>query len=219
MRGVTQHILLVRHGQTDANATGILQGHLPTPLNRMGIRQAMLTADRLKGFRPPVEVLISSDLPRAVQTAGAIASACGVRVITNAAWRERGFGLLEGKMVGDRERWRAASGELDPPGAEATAAMLERSRVALLALPDQYPDAATIVVVAHGGPIRGLFRLMSESAIPTARGYRTEVPASIINGSIAHLMARKYRDGVRWRVVSVNESAHLGELVTARDVG
>ena len=219
MKGSTQHILLVRHGQTDANATGILQGHLPTPLNRLGVRQALLTAQRLKGFRPPVDVLISSDLPRAMQTAGAIASACGLRVKTGPAWRERGFGLLEGKMVGDRERWRAASGELDPPGAEPTAAMLDRSRRALLALPNDYPNAAVIVVVTHGGPIRGLFRQFNDRAIPVTRGYKTEVPPSIINGSIAHLMARHYRDGIRWRVVSVNDAAHLGELVTARDVG
>lgn len=217
MRPRTLHILLVRHGETDANAAGVLQGHMPTPLNRLGVRQAMLTAQRLKGFHPPVQKLISSDLPRALETAGAIASACGLQIITNPAWRERGFGLLEGKLVGDRERWRAASGELDPPGAEPTSAMFQRTRQALLALPVQYPNAAVVVVVTHGGPIRSIYRMICAGEIRAARGYRTQTPATIINGSLQHLMARFYRDGIRWRVSAVNDAAHLGELATTAD--
>src|SRR5206468_4407724 len=136
MDGRTLRILLLRHGQTDANASGVLQGHQPTPLNRLGVRQAALLAERLASYRPPIDVLVSSDLPRATQTAGSIAAACGLKVIVDRAWRERGFGLLEGKPVGDREMWRAASGEMDPPGAELTADLHERVRVALMKLPD-----------------------------------------------------------------------------------
>jgi probable phosphoglycerate mutase len=219
MKPRTTSILLLRHGQTDANAAGVLQGHQPTPLNLLGIRQATLLAARLESFRPPIDVLVSSDLPRAMQTAGPIASACGLRVVIDSAWRERGFGLLEGKPVGEREMWRAASGEFDPPGAEPTADLHERIRRALLRLPDRYPRANVIAVVTHGGPIRGILKMLADGRLPAARGRRLlEVPP-IENCSILHLLARRYRNGVRWRLACVNEASHLGEVAIAADTG
>ena len=236
MDKLTTHILLLRHGQTDANASGVLQGHQPTPLNRLGVRQAMLLGDRVAAFRPPVGLLVSSDLTRAMQTAGPIASACGLDVVTDPAWRERGFGLLEGKFVGDKERWRAASGEMDPPGAEPTTEMQERVRSALLKLvesrhafrsfrpgrrarrAEQRPPA-TIAVVTHGGPIRGILRMLDEGRLPRTRGPRGDSVPTIVNGSILHLLARHYRDGVRWRIVAVNDAVHLDGLATRTDAG
>jgi len=87
----TTHILILRHAQTDANAEGRLQGHLPTPLNLAGTRQANLLASRLAAYSPAVEAIISSDLPRATQTAALIASACGMPMTIDPAWRERSF--------------------------------------------------------------------------------------------------------------------------------
>ena len=134
----TTHILILRHAQTDANAEGRLQGHLPTPLNLAGTRQANLLASRLAAYSPAVEAIISSDLPRATQTAALIASACGMPMTIDPAWRERSFGLLEGKPVGDRNMWEAASGEFDPPGAEPSVEMHERIRTALVSIPQRY---------------------------------------------------------------------------------
>ena len=70
-----QHILFIRHGQTDANRDGIVQGHQPTPLNDLGHRQALMLARRLQSYSPAIEVLVSSDLLRAVQTSRPIAAA------------------------------------------------------------------------------------------------------------------------------------------------
>ena len=213
----TLHILLLRHGQTDANATGRLQGHQPTPLNLTGVRQAMRLAERLAGHRPHVELVISSDLPRALQTASPIATACGVRLIVDTAWRERHFGQLEGKPVGDRDLWRTASGELDPPGAEPTADMRTRILTALQRLPVQYPRATCIAVVTHGGPIRSILRLLLDGSLPQARGQSPlaeidgELPP-IANCSILNLLARRYRDGIRWRLTCLNDGAHLAEV-------
>jgi probable phosphoglycerate mutase len=206
------HILLLRHGQTDANASGMLQGHQPTPLNVVGVRQAKLLAERLVGFRPPVDVLISSDLPRALQTAGSIAAACGLGVKTDPAWRERSFGLLEGKPVGEKEMWRAASGELDPPGAEPTTDLHDRIQTALLSLPDQFPKARVIAVVTHGGPIRSILRMLGDSRLRTTRGHPPVPLTTILNCSILHLRIRRYRDGIRWRLQCVNDAAHLQEI-------
>ena len=219
MPGDTTDILLLRHGQTDANASGTLQGHMPTPLNLTGVRQATLLADRLAAWRPRVRAIVSSDLPRAAQTAGPIAAACHLRVHADARWRERGFGLLEGKPVQRNEIWQVAGGEVDPPGAEASTAFLDRVRKALLAVAQAHRGRPTVAVVTHGGPIRGVLKMLIDGRLRPARGQRPFGLVPIANCAILHLAARHYRTGVRWRVLAVNDVAHLHELVTTRDMG
>jgi probable phosphoglycerate mutase len=203
------HILLIRHGQTDANANGQLQGHLPTPLNRTGIRQANQVAARLAAHSPPVEVLISSDLTRAAETAAPIAAACGLQMTLDAAWRERSFGLLEGKPVGNKSMWEAASGEIDPPGAEPSDEVRTRIYNALVAIPRTYPKNQLIAVVTHGGPIRTVLKLLAEGTLPTTRGHSQVEFPPIPNGAVLHLVARHYPEGLRWKIESVNDVAHL----------
>ena len=65
-RGTTS-ILLVRHGETEWNRTGIQQGHLHGELSELGIRQAELVAGYLK--EESVDLVYSSDLKRAFHTA------------------------------------------------------------------------------------------------------------------------------------------------------
>src|SRR5215213_4873744 len=93
-------IFLLRHGQTDSNAAGIVQGHLPVPLNELGHRQAALLAARLRVAARRIGRLISSDLPRAAQTAEPIARALNLPIEFVVAWRERLLGEFQGKPVG-----------------------------------------------------------------------------------------------------------------------
>ncbi len=218
MKNRKVNILLLRHGQTEANRAGVLQGHQPTSLNLAGVRQATLLADRLAGFRPPIDVLISSDLARAVETAGPIAAACGLRPIIDKAWRERSFGLLEGKPVGDRELWRAASGDFDPPGAEPTAAMQQRIQTAMEKLIRQHPQAHMIAVVTHGGPIRRVMQMLNKGVLSMARGQTLPEVPTIHNCSVLHLVARQYRDGVKWRIACINDIAHLADVAAVSTV-
>jgi broad specificity phosphatase PhoE len=204
----TTHILLLRHGQTDDNVNGVLQGHMPTPLNRLGVSQATALAARIAAYSPPIRILISSDLPRATQTAGSIASACGLRPHLDSTWRERGFGLLEGKPVGDRAVWQAASGEVDPPGAEPTAEMHDRVRAALLMVPEKY-RGKTVAIVTHGGPIRAVLKMLSDGRLQSIRERRPADVPEIFNCSIFHLLARHYRSGIRWAIDTVNDCGHL----------
>src|SRR3954463_4142309 len=92
VRSDSFHVLLLRHGQTDSNAGGVLQGWLPTPLNAAGRAQSGRLAARLATFEPRVRRLVSSDLVRARQTAGPIAAALGVEPVFDPRWRERGLG-------------------------------------------------------------------------------------------------------------------------------
>ena len=212
MENRSTHILLLRHGQTQANAEGRLQGHLQMSLNLAGIRQANLLAGRLAGYSPAIQVLISSDLNRATQSAAPIAAACGLSITTDPCWRERGFGLLEGKPIGDRKMWEVASGDFDPPGAEPAADVYRRIHSALLKIPQTFPDQQCIAVVTHGGPIRTVLKMLADGRLPTTRGHHPIPILPIPNCSILHLIARHYRQGLRWKIESHNDVAHLENL-------
>ena len=88
-------LCLVRHGQSDGNATGRFGGHSPTPLSALGVEQAEITARTLATER--INVIYSSDLYRAVQTAAPLAELLDLPIIENSAFRERKVGVLEGK--------------------------------------------------------------------------------------------------------------------------
>ena len=87
-------LFLIRHGQSAGNAEGRFGGHGPTPLSRLGEKQAQLTAKTLA--REGITAIYSSDLHRAVQTAQALSELIDVPVITTSAFRERHVGVLEG---------------------------------------------------------------------------------------------------------------------------
>ncbi|MEO8073884.1 MAG: histidine phosphatase family protein [Acidobacteriota bacterium] len=88
-------LYLVRHGQSAGNAEGRFGGHSPTPLSELGIEQAKVTAERLAKER--INVIYSSDLHRAVQTATPLAEILDLPIFKNPAFRERKVGVLEGK--------------------------------------------------------------------------------------------------------------------------
>src|SRR5215813_13634840 len=86
-------ILLVRHGETDGNASRILQ-RADVPLNARGMRQADLLAKRLSAEN--FVHILCSDLPRARMTAVPIASLSGFAIEENPLLQERNFGDLRG---------------------------------------------------------------------------------------------------------------------------
>ncbi len=87
-------LYLVRHGQSAGNAEGRFGGHGPTPLSLLGERQAEITAKMLA--REGVNVIYSSDLERALQTARPLSKLTGVTINPTTAFRERNVGVLEG---------------------------------------------------------------------------------------------------------------------------
>lgn len=95
-------LYLVRHGQSAGNAEGRFGGHGPTPLSKLGERQARITAEALK--KEGISVVYSSDLARAVQTAQPLADLIGVSVNATQAFRERHVGVLEGLTFDESKR-------------------------------------------------------------------------------------------------------------------
>lgn len=155
-RDVTVH--LVRHGETDWNTEGRLQGHTDIPLNTRGIEHANAAARALAGR--PITAVISSDLARAQQTAVPIATQAGVPLIRDPALRERHYGSAEGRLNTDLDR--EFGGKLHERWADHDFAFEggETRREAHVRLAQFFsrllatPPAGEIVVVSHGGALR-----------------------------------------------------------------
>jgi probable phosphoglycerate mutase len=146
-------LLLVRHGQSEWNAAGLMQGQtVHVPLTPLGHEQAAGAARELAGLAPGA--MLSSDLHRAVQTAEHCARATGLPFTTTPALREQGYGVLEGRP--SRELWDVVDWT-DPhwsaEGGESLAQL--HARVAgLLAGLLARPPAAVVALVTHGDTIR-----------------------------------------------------------------
>ncbi len=146
-------LLLVRHGESEWNAAGLMQGQTShVPLTERGHTQAAAAAAELAPLAPGA--LISSDLRRAVQTAEHCAASTGLPLTTTPALREQGYGLLEGRP--SRELWDVVDWT-DPhwsaPGGESLAELHGRVAAFLRDL-CQEPPADVIALVTHGDTIR-----------------------------------------------------------------
>ena len=173
-------LLLVRHGQTEWNALGLMQGQTPhVPLTALGHAQAAAAAGELAALRPGA--LVSSDLLRARQTAEHCARATGLPVTVNPALREQGYGVLEGRP--SRELWDLVDWT-DPHWAadvgESLAALHGRVR-AYLEQMRTAPPADVVALVTHGDTIR------AAQAVAAGLG-PAELPAvTPPNGSVTRL--------------------------------
>ncbi len=146
-------LLLVRHGQSEWNAAGLMQGQTAhVPLTDLGHAQAAQAARELTVLRPGA--LVSSDLRRAVQTAEHCVRATGLALSTTPALREQGYGVLEGRP--SRELWDIVDWTDPHWAAQGGESLVElHSRVgAYLAQLCAEPPAEVVALVTHGDTIR-----------------------------------------------------------------
>ncbi len=155
---MVQRILLIRHGQTDWNIEGRWQGTLPIPLNAEGRAQAETLAAHLR--HRPISLIVSSDLPRAFETAAALGRSVGLLPQTDARWREFDLGIFQGltrseimeRFPSEWEAFRADYWDYCVPGGESRRAAQARIFEAWQALTDQRGEEAA--AVSHGGVIK-----------------------------------------------------------------
>ncbi len=145
-------ILLLRHGQSEWNAVGRWQGQANPPLSPLGRHQARRAAEHL----PTFDVVVTSDLARANQTASILSDLAGLGdVHLEVGLRERAAGEWEGLDREQIERdWpgHLADG-LRPPGFETDRALLGRTGAVLGRLVTQF-TGSHVLAVCHGGVIR-----------------------------------------------------------------
>jgi broad specificity phosphatase PhoE len=149
-------LLLVRHGETDWNAVGRLQGHTDRPLNDFGRRQARELAAGLAGQR--LDAIYSSDLSRARETAEIVGERLGLPVTLDPDLREKDWGNWEGLTAAERDRVEFVG--------ESTRAHQERMLRALARISAQHPDQGTVLVVTHGGSMRRVQTAALGMALP-----------------------------------------------------
>lgn len=200
-------LILLRHGQTDFNVAGRMQGHLESVLTSTGRAQAAAAAPVVAALAP--DRLISSDLSRAADTAEVVGAVCGLPVKLDARLRETHLGQWQGMSVDEIEAeypgaiaaWRSDA-TWAPPGGESRVDVVERSRPVVDEVDGEPSDGASeaLLIVAHGGLIAGLVSGLLELPI-------TAWPAIGGLGNCRWAVLARRPDHLRWRLAGYNVGA------------
>lgn len=208
-------LYLIRHGETDWNATGRWQGHAGVPLNTKGLRQSELLARRLREAGVVFDAIYSSDLPRAYQTAWEIGAALKVPVQLLPALRELDMGCWSGLTWAQiREQYPEQMAQLErgediPRGnAETRGAMYKRVTETTEAMVAQHPGE-TLALVAHGGPIHALldYAVTKTNGVLLPREHMANTSVTILQCSPD-----------KWSIVTYNDVQHLRVLTNEPDM-
>jgi probable phosphoglycerate mutase len=205
----TTRFCLVRHGETDWNAERRLQGHTDIELNTRGLAQATQMARALKNMNFEFDVLYTSDLQRARQTAKAIESLYSVSAIGHSALRERNLGALQGLTLNEApniepDLWQAhLSRDIhqEMRGGESILQFSSRIKFALDEIQKSHAGK-TILLVSHGGALDMMYRIASNQALDSEKV--VAVPNASLNW-ISH-------DGLSWKVENWADTSHLDSL-------
>jgi broad specificity phosphatase PhoE len=156
-RGRSRRLVVLRHGETEHNASGVWQGQLDSPLSERGRRQADAVGPALRALHP--SRVVSSDLSRARVTGEAVAEACGVPMTLDPRLREIHAGAWQGLTTpevreGWPEEWAAVmrGEDVRRGGAEGESMADVHRRVdqALAELVDSMEPGECVVVSTHG---------------------------------------------------------------------
>ena len=210
-------LILVRHGETDWNAEGRIQGMLDVPLNALGMRQAALTAAELARSIDMAD-MVSSDLVRTRETTTPIAEATGFEPRFDARIRERNFGVWQGKTY---EEWRvldavgmarynAGDPDYGPEGGETATQFLARCVSAVSDLVTISKER-TLILVTHGGVVSSMVRHAQGLNPQSARTW------SVPNASISEWRVEYVNDDPVFYVDRIGDVSHLEHADAALD--
>ena len=196
----------MRHGETDWNRDGLIQGSTDVPLNEAGRAQAVAAARVLAGRG--ITAIWSSPMQRARETASVVAAALGIGVTVEPGLREAAFGTQEGQVMGEWfTEW--AAGRADPVGGERFADLRTR---AVAAMNTVLAHDGLPLVVAHGGFFRAVREAMGFSAaVRTANGVPVlcaPVPGPLtLRAPVLGDALPGFQDGHAWTITPAGEAA------------
>jgi probable phosphoglycerate mutase len=204
LSGAPTRLVAIRHGETDWNAEGRMQGQLDAPLGRRGRWQAARLAASLGD--EGIEAIVASDLSRALDTARALGAALGLPVAVDPRLRERCFGIFEGstyaeievRWPAEAERWRRHDADFGPEGGERLVDFAARSVAAVRAVAEAHPGR-TVAVVTHGGVLDCLYR--------DAYGLASTAPRTWLLGNTS--VNRLLWTGEGFTVTGWSDTSHL----------
>jgi len=203
-------LYLVRHGEAHSNRDSRFGGWSPAPLTELGHRQAVAAAAELRRRAPTV--LVASDLLRATQTAAPITELCGLEPRLEPGLRERTLGVFDGLSFAEAEArypeaWKGLVSRdpaAVPEGGETADTVYARVSQAIERIVADHPGER-IAVVTHGLALFHVFAYVCGLGSPSL-----DLPVFVLvdNASITQVERR----GDKWRLVSVNDTAHLRDL-------
>ncbi|MEV0380865.1 bifunctional RNase H/acid phosphatase [Nonomuraea sp. NPDC050643] len=203
---VATSLLLLRHGETELSVERRFSGLGDAELTANGLAQAAAAAQRLAREPYRLDVIVTSPLRRARQTAEAVAQRTGVEVEVDEDLREADFGAWEGHTFTEvQRRWPdelaawLADPEVAPPGGESFATTAHRVEAARERLVERY-EGKTVLAVSHVTPIKMLLRLALLA--PLQALYRMHLDLACLS------LIEYYADGPAV-VKSFNDTAHL----------
>ena len=205
-------LTLVRHGETEWNAVGRIQGHLDIPLSDIGLAQAAAIGRRLGG--EAFDAILSSDLERALQTARPIGRHPGQTILRDSRLRERHLGVLQGltgeeAVIRQPHAWgafKARNPEAALEGGETLGEFSQR----VVGLIDELLRAhagSRLLLVTHGGVLDAAYRHATGMPLNAPRNF------PIYNASVNVL---RHRGGV-WTVESWGDVSHLPQELAMDD--
>jgi broad specificity phosphatase PhoE len=212
----SRQVVLWRHGRTEWNVEGRVQGQSDVPLDDVGRAQAKAAASRLAALMP--DRIVSSDLVRAADTARALGDLTGTEVEFEPRLRELNFGGREGLTW--REAWMtfpdgmkawAEGDETQIPGSETHRQAGERFAAALHDLLEDLPPDGVLVVVAHGAVLRTGACVFLDIPEPHWSSF-----GGLGNCSWSVLEESRYADWSKWRLTEWNAGT-LPEPVLSDD--
>lgn len=204
-------LLLIRHGESDANCEGFFAGQLDVNLREKGIEQAKKTAQFISDTYD-IDAVYASDLKRAYKTGEIIACACGVDIVTDKGLREINAGQWQGRSFDDLVSeygkaysvWLNDIGKCRCDGGESVKELGERVINTLTNIAE-LNCGKTVAIATHATPIRAVECIV--------RGYPVENMKNISWVSNASVTEIIYDDG-KWRLINAGMDNHLSELKT-----
>ena len=207
--------VVVRHGETESNIGGTVQGQVDSPLNKLGLRQAAAAAEYLHAVH--FDGCVTSDLRRAVDTARVILTAGGssLEIQQTAEFREWSLGDLENRAVSEliqenpvlMRSFRYESGApFEVPGGESSTAFLARVRGAMTRLSQEFQTGQRVLIVTHGAVINRILQVVTGLF---QKGNRIPI---VENASIS--VVRYFPSESAWELHSWNQCDHLKGLPT-----
>ncbi len=206
----TTTLYLVRHGESNVAVQKIVGGELTcTGLSPLGLRQAQALRDRVEDEAVPIDVLISSTLPRAIETAEALAPALGIGLLVDPDLVEHRPGAADGCPFADFDRrfglfdFRAEPDRPFAPGGESLRQFYDRVMGAMRRIEEHYAGRA-VMIVCHGGVIDVAFRDYLSIGIASTFDLwtlNTSITEFVVSEKHARPQLRRY-----------NDAAHLTDL-------
>jgi broad specificity phosphatase PhoE len=208
-------LVLVRHGETEANVQQVWQGSLDAPLTPRGQQQVRATAYYMTELanRYPIDMFYVSPLARAQSTASAIAQMIGLQPLIDPDLREFDLGDWEGRSFLELkekenlwERWRVDPW-FAPPNGESPGSFNRRAVAAFEHLADLHPEQ-TLLAVTHGGLISNTLATWFGTGPADWRRWEPH------NCAISILKS----EAGKWQALMVNSIGHLpAEAIAQND--